>query len=63
MENKNEVVCACRGVTDEQIRASVRNGAETLDKVKDETDCCKVCGLCIDDVQQIIADAKARADR
>lgn len=63
MKNEQEVVCSCRGVTDEQIRSSVRNGAQTLDKVKKETDCCKVCGLCIDDVRQIIADAKARADR
>lgn len=63
MNDEKEVVCPCRGVTNEQIRSAVRSGAETLDKVKEETDCCKVCGLCIDDVRQIIADAKAREDR
>ncbi len=57
---ENDIVCSCRKVTDEQIRAAVRKGAQTLDQMKEETGCCGVCGLCVEDVRRIIAEAKAR---
>ncbi len=60
---ENDVVCSCRKVTEEQIRAAVRGGADTLDKVKEETDCCKACGLCVENVRKIIADAADSSER
>ena len=43
----NTVVCDCLGITVEDIKNAVENGAKTLDDVMDVTQAGTICGGCI----------------
>ncbi|MBQ8997119.1 MAG: (2Fe-2S)-binding protein [Clostridium sp.] len=42
----NTVVCDCLGVTVEDIKNAVENGAKTLDDIKETTGAGTICGCC-----------------
>ena len=48
------IVCHCRAVSDRTIRASIREGATTLDDVAEETGASTCCGGCEPTVTQIL---------
>jgi len=48
------IVCHCRAVSDRVIRASIREGATTLDEVAAETGASACCGGCEPTVTQIL---------
>ena len=48
------IVCHCRAVSDRAIRASIRDGASTLDEVAAETGASACCGGCEPTVCQIL---------
>ena len=54
-------VCRCKHVTEETIVEAVKNGADTLEKVKETTKaatgCCKG-RRCADKIEEIIAENK-----
>ncbi len=54
----SKVVCNCVGVTEEQIIESVRKGNDTVEKVGDDTQAGTICGVCVDEIQEIINKAK-----
>jgi bacterioferritin-associated ferredoxin len=48
------IVCHCRAVSDRTIRASIRDGASSLDEVAAETGASACCGGCEPTVNQIL---------
>jgi bacterioferritin-associated ferredoxin len=48
------IVCHCRAVSDRAIRASIRNGALTLDAVSASTGAAQCCGGCEPMVSDIL---------
>ncbi|MPM72742.1 hypothetical protein SDC9_119718 [bioreactor metagenome] len=54
MESLNKNVCNCRKVSFEKIEDSIKNGADSFEKVVDETKVTKGCGRCKSYVEDII---------
>ncbi|HEY1141091.1 MAG TPA: (2Fe-2S)-binding protein, partial [Lysobacter sp.] len=52
------VICVCRQVTDSAIRGSVREGADVA-ALKEQLGCGTVCGSCIPQLTQYVAQADA----
>ncbi len=48
------IVCHCRAISDRTIRASIREGATSLDAVSSETGASTCCGGCEPTVAQIL---------
>ena len=48
------IVCHCRAVSDRAIRASIRDGASTIDVVSAETGANTCCGGCEPTVARIL---------
>ena len=57
------IVCHCRAVSDRTIRASVREGACTLDAVAAETGASTCCGGCEPTVSHILDEELGTAAR
>lgn len=53
------IVCHCRAVSDRAIRASVREGAATLEAVSECTGAAQCCGGCEPMVAEIIEEELA----
>ncbi len=51
---EDRIVCDCMGITYGTIKQAIENGAKTLDDIKEETGAGTVCGVCEDDIQEII---------
>ncbi|MEM1155624.1 MAG: bacterioferritin-associated ferredoxin [Pseudomonadota bacterium] len=39
-------VCVCKGITDQQIRSAVENGASSLQEVRESLGVASQCGTC-----------------
>lgn len=39
-------ICMCNGVTDDELKESIAQGNNTLDKIADELNVTNVCGSC-----------------
>ncbi len=50
----SEVICNCVGVTKDQIVEAKRNGAKTVEEIGDVTQAGTICGVCVDDIQEIL---------
>ena len=50
-------VCLCKGVTDTQIKQSIKNGAESLRDVRRELHVATQCCKCLPQVREIVNDA------
>jgi bacterioferritin-associated ferredoxin len=61
------IVCHCRAVSDRVIRASIRNGASTLDAVSASTGAAQCCGGCeahvVDILEEELGTAEGSAPR
>ncbi len=56
--HEGKMVCTCFGVTDTQIRRSIReNGLKTVGEVTDYTKAGGGCGACEDEIRRILEDA------
>ena len=51
---EDRVICSCLDVTYNTIKEAIENGAKTLDDIKDETEAGTICGMCEDDIQEIL---------
>ena len=54
--NPDEVICSCLNITKGMIKEAVDNGAKTFEEVQKKTDVGTVCGTCIEDVENLIAE-------
>ncbi|WP_407306984.1 bacterioferritin-associated ferredoxin [Acinetobacter sp.] len=49
-------VCLCRGITDQDIKDAVANGAESFREIRDLLDLGTCCGRCAPEARAIISD-------
>lgn len=47
-------VCLCNGITENQIREAIRDGADSLLKLRFELGVASCCGRCTESAQQVI---------
>ncbi|MEQ1566097.1 MAG: (2Fe-2S)-binding protein [Myxococcota bacterium] len=57
------VLCLCEGVSDQKIRAAVRDGAETVGAIARRTGAGRDCGSCVCDLARILRDERDVNDR
>jgi NifU-like protein len=56
-ENEGNIVCKCFGVTDTKIRkVAIENKLRTAEQITNYTKAGGACGLCLDDIQNILDD-------
>ena len=58
--NQDEVICSCLNITKGMIQEAVSNGAKTLEEVQEINEVGTVCGACIEDVENLIAELTAK---
>lgn len=61
--NRNKEACHCRNVTYGMIEDAIKNGAETLQEVKDATGAGKGCGKCKEFLNYLIRDIKEEMNK
>ena len=49
-------VCLCRGITDQDIKDAIANGAESYRDVREMLDLGTCCGRCAPEARMIISD-------
>jgi len=50
-----KVICSCMSVTEHEITQAIRNGAKSVDVLKEELKCAVTCGTCLEEVKEIFA--------
>ena len=50
------VVCNCFQITEEEIREAIKKGAKTAEEVGNETQAGTGCGMCVDKIEELIAE-------
>ncbi|MCI9612945.1 MAG: (2Fe-2S)-binding protein [Eubacterium sp.] len=58
--NPDEVICSCLDITKGMIQEAVNNGAKTLEDVQEINNVGTVCGACIEDVENLIAELTSK---
>lgn len=53
-------VCLCRGITDQDIKEAMANGASTFREVRDALDLGTCCGRCAPEARSIIDEELAQ---
>ena len=53
-------VCLCRGITDQDIKEAIANGAESYREVRELLDLGTCCGRCAPEARAIISDEVSR---
>lgn len=53
-------VCLCRGITDQDIKDAIENGAEDFRDVRDLLDLATCCGRCAPEARSIIDEELAK---
>ena len=51
---EDRVICDCMNVTYGDIKKAIDIGAKTLDEVKEATEAGTICGVCEDEIQEVI---------
>ena len=54
-------VCLCRGITDQDIKDAVANGAESYREIRDLLDLGTCCGRCAPEAKNIINEELAES--
>ena len=59
------LICSCKGVSERKIQDELRNGARSLQQIKDGCDAGTECGGCVRQIQKLmqVHGAAARSDR
>lgn len=50
-------VCICHGVTEKDIKKAAKNGAQSLQDIKQTTGCATGCGTCADVALEVLQNA------
>ncbi len=56
MEDK--IICNCTEVTQSKIEEAVKAGAKTAEEVGEATGAGTICGVCVDQIEEIIDNTK-----
>lgn len=52
-------VCLCRGITDQDIKDAMQNGAESIRDLREMLDLGTCCGRCVPEAKTIISEELA----
>lgn len=52
--DRDKVVCSCLNVTNGMIQDAVNDGANTLEEVQEATGAGTVCGVCLEDIENLV---------
>ncbi len=58
--NPDDIICSCLDITNGMIQEAVANGAKTLEDVQEINNVGTICGACIEDVENLIAELTAK---
>ena len=59
----NEVICSCFQVTKGMVKDAVDAGANTLEEVQDATNAGNACGVCLDELQELVSTFVAQRNK
>ena len=51
---EDRIICECMNVSYEDIKNAVKEVAKTLDDIKEATEAGTICGICEDDIQEVL---------
>ena len=51
---EDRIICECMNVSYEDIKNAVKEGAKTLDDIKEATEAGTICGACEDEIQEVL---------
>ena len=54
MRQNNDIICHCEEITYEAIENAIKNGADTIEKIQDQTSAGIACGYCIEILEEIL---------
>ncbi len=54
MSNKDEIICNCMKITRGEIEDAINQGCDSLEKIQDKTEAGTVCGICVEDIEEIL---------
>ncbi len=57
--NPDDIICSCLDITYGMIEEAVNSGAKTLAEVQEINSVGTICGACIEDVENFIAELTA----
>ena len=60
--NSDKIVCHCLGVTNGMIKDAIDAGANTLEEIQEATGAGTVCGVCLENVENLIKSFVAERD-
>lgn len=52
------VICNCLNITVKDIKEAVENGASTVEEIQEATGAGTVCGVCIDEIEDLLKELK-----
>ena len=52
--NREDIVCACLGITYGEIEDAVKDGVRTYEELEERTGEGTICGLCVDSVKEML---------
>ena len=59
MKDREEIICNCMGISRGEIEdAIINDNCDTLEKIQDKTEAGTVCGTCVEDIEDILAENK-----
>lgn len=50
----NEIICPCLDLSVSDIKEAISNGSTTVDEVIEATGAGSVCGVCLDEVKELV---------
>ncbi len=56
-----DLICFCMSVTRGEIKSAIREGSDTIPKLKHQVSCCTGCGTCEERVRKILVETAAEA--
>ncbi len=51
---EDRIICACMDISYEDIKKAIQEGAKTLEDIKEATEAGTICGMCEDEIQEVI---------
>ena len=60
--NHDKIVCNCLNVTNGMIKEAIDDGANTLEEVQEITGAGTVCGICEEDLKNLVKSLIAERD-
>lgn len=51
---EDRIICACMYISYEDIKKAIQEGAKTLEDIKEATEAGTICGMCEDEIQEVI---------